>query len=210
VTERTDQALERGTGFLVWLACGLMFVGALGALRFRGRITTPQMWIGIAALPLLLHLMSSATIKFLKAFSSGLSTSLLATRGEPHSREYSEQQALVVAGRIEEAIDSYRSHIVAFPDDLEARLRLASLLAGPAGRPAEAERTWLEVREMNPSPRQEMVIGNALIDLYRRTGQRHLLKAELARFARINDGTEAGGHARRHLRQLVEEEQSGT
>ncbi len=207
---RTDRAIERSTRLLVWLACGLMFVAALGALRFRGRITMTQMWIGLASLPLLLHLMSSGTIRFLNFFSRGLATSLLATRGEPHSREYSEQQALVVAGRIDEAIDSFRSHIVAFPGDTEARLRLAALLAGPAGRPEEAERTWLEVRGMNPSPRQELVIGNSLIDLYQRTGQRHLLKAELARFARIQDGTEAGGHARRHLRQLVEEEQSGT
>src|SRR5690606_779647 len=92
VIGRTDRAIERSTRLLVWLACGLMFVGALGALRFRGRITMTQMWIGLASLPLLLHLMSSGTIRFLNFFSRGLATSLLATRGEPHSREYSEQQ----------------------------------------------------------------------------------------------------------------------
>jgi hypothetical protein len=59
---------------------------------------------------------------------------------------------------------------------------------------------------MTLSPRQELVIGNTLIDLYRRNGQREPLKAELARFARMQHGTEAGELARRHLRHLVEED----
>jgi hypothetical protein len=126
--------------------------------------------------------------------------------GERHSREYSEQQALVAAGRITDAVDSFRAHLVAFPDDVEARLRLVALLAGPAAQQEAGERLLLETRGMALSSRQETVIGNTLIDLYERTGQRHLLKAELARFARLNHGTDAAVHARRHLRQLVEED----
>ena len=96
--------------------------------------------------------------------------------------------------------------LVAFPEDVEARLRLAALFAGAAKQPTAAEHHLLEVRSVPHSPRQALVIGNALIDLYRATGQPHLLKAELARFARVHHGTDAGEQARRHLRHLVEEE----
>lgn len=206
MSERSERALEFGTRALVWLACGVMFVGALLALRYRGRISTTQFLIGLVSLPLLLHLMASATLKFLNVFSFGMATSLLATRGEPHSREYSEQQALIAAGRYSDAAESFGSHLVAFPDDIEARLRLAALLAGPLADPEAAEQGYLEARQMGPSPRQETVIGNGLIDLHRKTGQRDRLKSELARFARIHDGTAAATHARGLLRQLVEED----
>jgi hypothetical protein len=59
---------------------------------------------------------------------------------------------------------------------------------------------------MQHSPRQALVIGNALIDLYRNSGRRHALKAELSRFARTYHGSEAGEQARQHLRHLVEED----
>jgi hypothetical protein len=131
---------------------------------------------------------------------------LQSSGGEHHSREYSEQQALVVTGRISEAVDSYQAHLVAFPEDVEARLRLASLYAREAHQPDAAEHHYLEARSMQHSPRQALVIGNALIDLYRNSGQRHALKAELSRFARTYHGSEAGAQARQHLRHLVEED----
>jgi hypothetical protein len=161
------------------------------------------MWV---VAPALAAVMAVLVSHFLTRVSRALLGGLQSSGGEPHSREYSEQQALVAAGRIDDAIDSYRAHLVACPGDVEARLRLAALLAGPAAQPEAGERWLLETREMPLSSRQETVIGNTLIDLYERTGQRHLLKAELARFARLHHGTDAAVHARRHLRQLVEED----
>lgn len=203
---RSDRILDFSLRLLVWVACGLLFGMALFTLHYRERISTRALFISLALLPLGLHLLSKGTVIFVNLFGSGLATSLLATRGEPHSREYSEQQALIAAGRYGDAADSYRSHLVAFPDDIEAQLRLAALLAGPLDDPAAAESRYLEARKMGPNPRQETVIGNGLIDLHRKTGQRGRLKGELARFARIHDGTEAGAHARDLLRQIVEEE----
>lgn len=161
------------------------------------------MWV---VAPLLAALMAALMSHFLTKVSRGLLGGLQSSGGERHSREYSEQQALVVAGRIRDAIDSYQAHLVAFPEDVEARLRLAALYAGPARQPEAAEHHLLESRGMRHTPRQELVIGNTLIDLYRSTGQHHLLKAELARFARTHHGTAAGAEARRHLRHLVEED----
>lgn len=195
--------LDGGTRLLIWLACGLLFTAALLALHTRERITGTQLGLGLLLLPLLLHLLASTAVHGVDAFSRGFVTSLLATRGEAHSREYSEQQALISAGRYDDAVDSFGSHLVAFPDDIEAHLRLAALLAGPAGDLVAAEERYLAARALQPNRRQETVIGNGLIDLYRVTRQPHGLKAELARFARLHSGTEAGAHARRALRDLV-------
>jgi hypothetical protein len=146
----------------------------------------------------------------LSALFSGISRAVIgglhSSGGEAHSREYSEQQALVAFGRIEEAVDSYSAHLVAFPEDVEARLRLAALLADAAGLPDRAEALYHEARALPHSPRQALVISNALIDLHRKRGQHHALRAELARFARTHHGTQAGEHARQELRQLVEDD----
>ncbi len=161
------------------------------------------MWV---LAPLLAALLALLISHAMTRASQALLGTLQSTGGEKHSREYSEQQSLIVAGRIDDAIDSFQAHLVAFPDDVEARLRLAALYAGPGKQADAAEHQYLEARSMTLNPRQELVIGNALIDLYRHTGQRHALKAELARFARLHQGSEAGTQARHHLRQLVEEE----
>lgn len=138
--------------------------------------------------------------------TGAVTNSLLMPSGTPPVREYSEQEALVARGEIAEAVDCYRSLIVAYPDDLDARLRLGALLAGPCSDPDSAERCFLEIRGLGPSAQQERIVGNGLIDLYRAGGQRPQLKAELARFARLNHLTRAGTLARRHLRRLTRED----
>jgi hypothetical protein len=191
---------------LVFLALGLLLVLAGLMLFARGRISGFVLGIWLLLTPVVLYAVSSLLLALTGRAGTGLAHILFATGGERHSREYSEQQALVVAGRFDEAVDSYRAHLVAFPNDMEARVRLAALYAGGARQPDAAEHLLLEVRGMPHSPRHEQVVGNALIDLYRSTGQRHALKAELARFARVHHGSVAGEQARQHLRHLVEED----
>lgn len=191
---------------LVFLAVGFMLVVLELVLWKKGHIGASGFLLALVATPLLLYGMTGLLLWSLDRAGTGLARILFSTAGEGHSREYSEQQALVVAGRIAEAIDSFQAHLVAFPADVEARLRLASLQSGPAGQSAAAERVLIEARSMTLTPRQELVIANTLIDLYRATGQRHQLKAELARFARIHHGSDAGEQARLHLRHLVEED----
>ena len=131
---------------------------------------------------------------------------LLMPSGSPPARQYSEQDALVARGDFSAAADSYRSFLVAYPEDLDARLGLGALLAGPLGDTPAAEQCFLEIRTLHPSPQQEQVVGNALIDLYRSGGRRDELKAELARFARRNHRNRAGAMARNHLRELIRED----
>jgi hypothetical protein len=201
--ERVERIRAR---LLLFPAVGFMLVVLLLALWKKGHIGGWTFALLLAATPFVLYGMTALLLAFIDGTGSALAGALYSTAGDGHSREYSEQQALVAAGRISDAIDSYRTHMVAFPGDVEARLRLASLLAGPAAQQDAGERLLLETRDLPLSSRQETVIGNTLIDLYERTGERHLLKAELARFARLHHGTEAAVHARRHLRQLVEED----
>jgi hypothetical protein len=63
----------------------------------------------------------------------------------------------------------------------------------------------LETRARTPTPAQEYAIANALIDLYRRTGQSGREMAELARFADRYRGSDGGNRAREALRRLKQE-----
>jgi hypothetical protein len=118
---------------------------------------------------------------------------------------FSEQEAFVARGDITGAIASYRSRILSAKSDIEGRIRLGLLLTR-AGEFAEAEQWLLEARILGASAEQERPLGNAMIDLYRASGERPKLKAELARFARNHPGSEAGRQAHQYLRQLTAED----
>jgi hypothetical protein len=108
-------------------------------------------------------------------------------------------------GRYAEAADMYRAIIADEPMNLDARLRLASLLDLHVRDDRAAEVVLLEVRALHPSSRQEQVVGNGLIEIYRRTNRSDDLKRELTRMARRREGTPEGDGARRYLRALTEE-----
>lgn len=131
-------------------------------------------------------------------FPSGKST--------PAPREYSEQQALVVRGRFVEAADSYRAIIDDEPANIEARLRLGELLATECRDVGGAEACFVELRTLNPTPQQDWIASNALIDLYQREGRREQLKLEIARLSRQFRHTEAGVSLRRRLQELADED----
>lgn len=122
--------------------------------------------------------------------------------GNEKARQYSEQEALVIQGRLLEAIDSYRSIIEADPFDNEARVRLARLLEREGRDAAGAELCYLEVRERRPTPSQEWTASNGLIDLYERERNYPRLRQELARLVTRNRDSEVGSVARRRLREL--------
>lgn len=187
----------------------MLLLGAL-VLGNQGMITAGQQWFGALALaPVISYLVAAGYDRIAGAAAGGLIGSVFSTGGgDRHAREYSEQEALVAQGRIAEAIDSFRSHLVAFPGDIEARLRLAAIFAGPAADTDAAERCYLEARQMDSQGRRETLIGNALIDLYQSSNLKSKLMAELSRFARLHHGTVAGQRARDRVRQLAEEDSS--
>lgn len=114
---------------------------------------------------------------------------------------FSAEESLVARGRYEEAAAAYRAHLSGQRLDVSALLRLADLLERHLGDAAEAERLYFEVRRITPAPDR---VGNRLIDLYRRTGNRGRLMAELARFASAHAGRTSGTAARKELQSMKE------
>lgn len=118
---------------------------------------------------------------------------------------YSLQESLIVRGRFEEAEAAFHAHLAAYPDDLDAHLALAALVRDHRGEPERAERLFREARARTPTWAQEYAISNALIDLYRKTGQAGKEMSELARFADRYRDTDGGRRAREALRRLKAE-----
>ena len=117
---------------------------------------------------------------------------------------YSLQESLVMRGKLAEAEAAYEAHLRLHPDDLDAHLALAALVRDGLKDPERAERMFREARQRTPTWTQEYAIGNALIDLYRSTGQSGKEMSELARFADRYQDTEGGRRAREALRRLKE------
>ena len=168
-----------------------------------------QGWISGGVFLLLLVLNVPLTIAGIFAIhraagvtSTGLVKTIFAAGDIPPPRTYPRQDVLIVRGQYAEAADYFRDHIRIEPTDHEARLQLAHLLETRLEGYDEAERLYQDVRRMQPDPRQEMRVGNGLIDLYRRMGRSDRLRVELARFADRYGGTAAGDAAARQLSEL--------
>lgn len=122
---------------------------------------------------------------------------------------FSAQESLIIRGQFEAAEESFAAHLAAHPADHAARLALAELYRRHLSNPAAAERLYLEIRQGNPTGRQESAAHNQLIDLYRATDQRGKLMTELARYAERYAGTRGGTEARRALDELKRDIQPG-
>ncbi|MEO8479663.1 MAG: hypothetical protein ABI542_08525 [Gemmatimonadota bacterium] len=173
-----------------WLYIVLVIIEGLVGL------SAGQWWLALFVInPLLVYLVSRVLRGAFGGIASTFMGGLLSTRGTAHTREFSEMESLIVRGEFAEAADRYRSHLVAFPDDTDASIRLAVLTAEKLRDPDAAVAHYLHARESGPTPQQETLIGNGLIDLYRAAGDAHALRAELARFARLHQHSAAGRHA---------------
>jgi len=127
-------------------------------------------------------------------------------KGTPPQREYSELEALIAGGHFVEAADCYRAIIEDEPANIEARVRLGRLLEGELHDPSAAEAVFRSVRALHPTPQEDWISSNALIDLYHRIGNRERLKAELLGLSRRFRNTDAGASARRRLDELNAED----
>jgi len=129
---------------------------------------------------------------------------ITAAGGLPQPESFSYQDSLIIRGKPDAAREAYEAHLVSHPDDLNARLALARLWREQLGRPDRAEELYLEARRSQPSLEQEFAIANALIDLYRASGQLGRELSELARFADRFAGTDAGAAAKAAVNRLKE------
>ncbi len=87
----------------------------------------------------------------------------------PYEEQFSQEQSLVMQGRVAEALEAFERRIAADPGSIAARIRAADLYAvpGPGADPARAAALFLEARRQ-PALRSgdDLYIGNRLADLY--------------------------------------------
>lgn len=199
-------AAERGQLLRLAVLTGIpaLFLLSLLDVAFFAR---GQIGPGLLLLLLLLNLPITALIvlvvwRLIGGTSRGLVQMALGAGNLPPEPQHSGIESLVARGFYREAADAYRAHLMSTPADNAARLKLAALEQQHLQHPAVAERLYLEVRANHPTPRQDTLATNLLIELYRSTGQRGRLMTELARYAARHRGTRAGEDAGRALREL--------
>lgn len=181
---------------LVWRAwrSGQIDVVTAGALAFVG-------------VPLVDGLVLWLWLRVLQGVASGLAATIYGSGGQPALVGFSREESLVIRGQVEAAAEGYARRIAEEPANIEARLRLAALQAGPLGRPDDARATYHEARRLaGPSLAYEIAISTALLELFRREGDRAATKAELARHARLLPDTPSGRSALERLRAMTRED----
>ena len=81
--------------------------------------------------------------------------------------QYSQEQALVMQRRVDEALALYEHRILGEPGNVQARLRAADLYAGQGGNPKRAAELLREVQKIpGLAPGDGVYAGNRLADLY--------------------------------------------
>jgi hypothetical protein len=146
----------------------------------------------------LILLVESATYRA----AQGVVTTLHAGHARAPLQGFSRQEALVAQGRPDEAVTAYRQRLMESPGDVRAMIALARLLGGPLADAEGAESLYQRARAERPGPHWERVITDDLIDLYGRMGMDGKWRTELARFADLHRGTQAGSAARARLDRL--------
>lgn len=122
-------------------------------------------------------------------FASGTIGAVLASGNIARQHEFSKQESMIARGRFDDAAESFRLHLMEFPDDLAARYRLATLHLRERNDPDAAEAELLNIRRRTHDRSMAMLLANHFVDLYRATGQKGKLMAELTRMMKEWPGT---------------------
>ncbi len=158
------------TTFFAWI-----YVDGHGGATALGVIPAAAIMIGVP-------IAAITAVWTISRFVGGLAGRHWAGGGKPAPRGFSMEEAAVAQGRIADAERMYRNAIFEEPASCEARLRLAGLLVDLKRDLEEAEVLYLEVRQLDPTPADEVAVYNGLLDLYRVTGRSEDFDAELQRF----------------------------
>jgi tetratricopeptide (TPR) repeat protein len=152
-------------------------------------------------LPVLL-LVCGVVFAAIDTTARGFAQILLGAGNLPPAPAHSAQESLIARGFYQEGVEAWQAHLQEHPDDHLGRIKLAGVLRQHLGKPDEAERLYLQVRNGRPGPREEFLAWNLLLDLYRQTGRTDRLMVELARYADRYRNTAAGRNAAALLREL--------
>jgi tetratricopeptide (TPR) repeat protein len=122
----------------------------------------------------------------------------------PYVEQYSQQQALVMQGRLDEALESFESVIKEKPDTVDARIRAAELYTREKGN---HHRAMEHLRDAQRVPAiavgQDVYVSHRLVDLF--TGPLNepgRALVELRRLIERHPGSAAAEQARKALAEL--------
>jgi hypothetical protein len=116
----------------------------------------------------------------------------------PYNEQHSYQQALVMQGRLDDALESFEAVIAEQPAAVVARLRAAELYARDKGNHVRAAELFREVQRIESVSTGELVLAtNRLVDLYNGPlGEPGRAMVELRRLIERCPSTPAAAHAR--------------
>lgn len=84
----------------------------------------------------------------------------------PYRRQFSLHDSLVARGRIDEAVKGYEDMVLAEPEAVDVRMRLADLCAAEANKPARAAELYRQLRTLpGVTPEEDLYASNRLVDL---------------------------------------------
>lgn len=153
----------------------------------------------------LIYLFSHLAYQGMDQSATGLGNILLAAGNLPPDPAHSPFETLAIRGFYNEAAEGYRNYLLEKPADHLARVKLADLYIKHLDNNDGAEQLYLDIRRNKPSPREDRLASNLLIELYRKMGKKDRLMVELGRFAEQFKGTRAGEDAARSLKEIKEE-----
>ena len=122
----------------------------------------------------------------------------------PYVEQYSQQQALVMQGRLDEALDSFESVIKEKPDTVEARIRAAELYTREKKNHHRAMELLRDAQRLPTiAVGQDVYVSHRLVDLF--TGPLNepgRALVELRRLIERHPGSAAAEQARKALAEL--------
>jgi TolA-binding protein len=179
----------------------------IATLVYRDRLTGVQTVFAILlAFPFCWYL-TKATRAASALFATKLIGGLASAGNIKYQQGYSIQESLIARGRFDEAAESFRVHLMEFPDDTPARYRLATLHLRERKDPAAAEQEFLNIRRRPHDRSTAKLLANHFVDIYEATGQTGKLMAELNRMLKEWPGTELAAGAVKLLEQVRRERQ---
>jgi hypothetical protein len=150
--------------------------------------------VGVAKVPVLL------------GDSAGNAATIMVAGGNttPYTEQYSYQQALVMQGRLDEALSTYEAIIAEEDSTIDVRIRAAELYSREAKNHVRAAELFREVlKHPKCTPGEEVYSANRLADLYTGPlGQPGRALVELRRIADRYKGTKVSERAVAAIRSL--------
>jgi hypothetical protein len=188
-------AIAAGFSFLMFMTLAIKMLGLSGWLGLLFALCAST---ALGAL--------SAVVAIMAAESTGKAITGVLASGHttPYTEQYSYQQALVMQGRLEEALSTLEAIIGEPNSTTDVRIRAAELYAREAKKPERAAELFREViRDPRCTVGEEVYSANRLVDLLNGPlGQPGRALVELGRLADRYPKSIIGERARQALRSL--------